>query len=332
MADDGKVFEMLWDCPNCDTKGLLGKTHRYCPACGAPQDPNRRYFPDESAKVEVVNHSFDGVDRTCPACDTPNGAKSEFCASCGSPLDAGKAVKLVADGESVKARKLVGDAPEAPPASSSSGRGCAIAVVATLVLLAIFCGVWTFWTTTSAATVTQASWSREVDVETYSEVSRSAWRDAVPGAAYDVSCRSKERSTEKIADGQECHTVRKDQGDGTFKEKQECTTKYKDKPIYDDWCDFKVHDWKVTDTQRAKGDDRDPAWPSVRVTGCQQLGCTREGQRRATYTLALQLEAGAESCDVDEAVWRQATPGSRWDVDVHVLGGSLDCGSLRPAP
>ena len=39
------VFEMLWDCASCDTKNLLGKTNRFCPVCGAPQDPKRRRFP-----------------------------------------------------------------------------------------------------------------------------------------------------------------------------------------------------------------------------------------------------------------------------------------------
>ena len=38
-------FEMLWDCEHCGTKGLLGKSQRYCAECGAPQNPAKRYFP-----------------------------------------------------------------------------------------------------------------------------------------------------------------------------------------------------------------------------------------------------------------------------------------------
>ena len=26
----GPVYEMLWDCDHCDTKGLLGKSQRHC--------------------------------------------------------------------------------------------------------------------------------------------------------------------------------------------------------------------------------------------------------------------------------------------------------------
>ena len=29
-------FEMLWDCDHCGQQGLLGKTQRHCPECGAP--------------------------------------------------------------------------------------------------------------------------------------------------------------------------------------------------------------------------------------------------------------------------------------------------------
>jgi hypothetical protein len=38
-----KTYEMLWDCGYCATRALLGKSHRFCPSCGAPQDPIERY-------------------------------------------------------------------------------------------------------------------------------------------------------------------------------------------------------------------------------------------------------------------------------------------------
>ena len=66
------VYEMFWDCASCGTSRLLGKSHRHCPACGAPQDPARRYFPAESEKVAVHDHRFVGVDRVCSACETAN--------------------------------------------------------------------------------------------------------------------------------------------------------------------------------------------------------------------------------------------------------------------
>ena len=52
MAESsGGIFEMLWDCGFCGTGQLLGKTNRYCPSCGAPQDETKRYFPPPGKEV-----------------------------------------------------------------------------------------------------------------------------------------------------------------------------------------------------------------------------------------------------------------------------------------
>jgi hypothetical protein len=330
MAD---VFEMLWDCPNCDTKGLLGKTHRYCPACGGPQAPDRRYFPTSDQEVAVENHTFDGVDRVCPACATPNGAKSEFCSSCGSPLDEGKAVKLVAAGHSAKERALVGAEPAPAPAEAKSAPGCLKWVALTVVVLSILCGVWMFWTKDAGVTIAGTAWERTIAVERFEPVAEDAWRDSVPSGAYDLSCREKQRSTNKVPDGQDCQTVSVDQGDGTFRKEQKCTTKYREEPVMGTWCNFKVDKWHTVDTAKSNGDGRDRAWPTVRADGCQTLGCTREGARAETHTVNLTLEDGTtETCTVDEPTWTAAEAGESWHVDVHVLGGAIDCGSLREQP
>ena len=49
MADE-KSYEMFWDCEYCGSSKLLGITHRHCPNCGAPQDPEKRYFPPDEEK------------------------------------------------------------------------------------------------------------------------------------------------------------------------------------------------------------------------------------------------------------------------------------------
>src|SRR6185436_13230966 len=89
------VYEMFWDCAFCDTKALLGKTNRFCPNCGAPQDPAKRYFPEAGKEVKA-NTEYEGVDVSCPACQTPNGAKAKCCKHCGSPLNEAGKVALVA--------------------------------------------------------------------------------------------------------------------------------------------------------------------------------------------------------------------------------------------
>ena len=56
-------YEMLWDCGQCGTKGLLGLTHRHCPSCGAAQDPTRRYYPEAGAEVAADAHPYQGKDK-----------------------------------------------------------------------------------------------------------------------------------------------------------------------------------------------------------------------------------------------------------------------------
>ena len=68
MADE-KNYEMFWDCEYCGSSKLLGITHRHCPNCGAPQDPEKRYFPPDEEKVALEDHENTGADWHCPSCD-----------------------------------------------------------------------------------------------------------------------------------------------------------------------------------------------------------------------------------------------------------------------
>ena len=94
---DESAYQMLWDCPACDTPKLLGLTHRHCPACGSPQDPASRYFPPEGEEIAVEDHQYAGADRVCGACDTPSAAIAEFCGGCGSPMDDAKEARRRTD-------------------------------------------------------------------------------------------------------------------------------------------------------------------------------------------------------------------------------------------
>lgn len=85
---------MLWDC-HCGTSRLLGVDHRHCPNCGRPQDPLRRYFPDQDDAVAAPEWlSSYGADHYCPYCQTANSSKATFCAGCGGPMDGSKQVEL----------------------------------------------------------------------------------------------------------------------------------------------------------------------------------------------------------------------------------------------
>jgi hypothetical protein len=358
-------YEMLWDCAGCGATGLLGLTHRHCPACGNVQDPTRRYYPPEGSEVAVGDHPYHGADKVCPACDSPNAGIATFCTTCGTDLS--KARSAVARGEQLTsdtddarkardehaARKAAErDAaarahaaasgvnrpppPSAePPSGGGGGGGKKILIVA--VLVAVCGGLFALfgWKKEAAVEVTGHAWSRSIQVEELRAVADSAWKDQVPAGAYDVrNCREAQRDTQKVADGETCTDKRVDKADGSFEKVRDCTPKYRDEPVYDTKCDYSVQRWTVADTLRAEGSALTPAptWPAAPATTGSGLGARRPGSRAETYTVRFKDPQGAAlDCDVDEAKWGSLAVGSRWKAQVGVVTGALDCSALQPA-
>ena len=318
------VFEMFWDCAFCDTKALLGKTNRCCPNCGAQQDASKRYFPPPGQEI-AANHDFDGADKSCPACQTPNGAKANNCRSCGSPLDGSTAVARVADRSSA--------APKPAQAAVAARKPKWPWILGGVVLLlCVFSSVVMFWKKDVGVTVTGHTWERTIDVEVMTAVSESAWCDSMPSGAYSVSRSREKRSTNKVADGETCTTRDVDRGDGTFERRQECRTKYKEEPVYDDKCRFTIDRWKVGRTARASGTGTspEPAWPPVKLgrTG-SSLGAEREGGRKEKYTFQLRGEDKKQySCGVDQPKWHAVPDGHKKVIPIGVISGSADCDKL----
>ena len=326
MAD---VYEMFWDCAFCDAKALLGKTHRHCPNCGAPQDPKKRYFPPPGQEVRA-NDTYDGVDKVCPACATPNGAKAHHCRQCGSPLDEGKDVARVAD----RVQNPLGPAPAAPPKKTGRFPRWLLAVLGGVGVLC--CGtslVATLWTKGDQATVQALTWARTVDVEVLREETDSAWCDQLPSGARVTSRSREQRDTKRTPDGQDCETRDVDRGDGTFERKQVCQTRYREEPIYDDRCHYLVQRWRTARTERSAGGRAEPpAWPAARLTregSC--LGCERLGARKETLSAALVDSGGKDhACELDAARWQALREGGRYPVEVRVMTGGVVCDSLKP--
>jgi hypothetical protein len=319
------VFEMLWDCAFCDTKALLGKTNRYCPSCGAPQDPKKRYFPEDGQEV-AANTTYDGADLTCPACQTPNGAKANNCRHCGSPLNEAAKVALV------KAQGVPQAAPAAAPAKQSASK-LPYLIGAVAVALIGFCAVTMLWKKDVTATVSNHSWERSIDIEMKSATTDSSWCDSVPSGAYAVSRRQEQRSTKKIADGQECHNEKHDRGDGTFEKREVCKQRFRDEPVYDDKCYFTIDRWARERVVKANGGLTDePEWPRFTLTReCNVVGCEREGPHHETYTVKLtSSEKKSYDCDKPQAQWKQLAEGKSYPLKVRMIGGGADCDSLHP--
>jgi hypothetical protein len=325
-----RTYEMLWNCPYCDTEKLLGLTHRHCPVCGAAQDPNLRYFPDDADKVAVEDHVFHGADVACPACQAPMSAKATFCANCGGPLVEGAEVQRKVDPRAAAA-------PKAPP-KKKSRTGLIVGLIAGgAVLLTGVVLVLLFWTQTTALTVTGHTWTREIKIEEFRTVNQSEWCNTMPSDARRVTRTQEVRSYKQIPDGQDCRTVRVDRGDGTYSERQECTTRYRKEPVYDDKCHFEVDRWTYTRSATTQGSSlaQTPAWPEPKLaqrgTRPDTLGNERMGPRvEHNFVHLVDAENQPHQCDFPQQQWSGIGDGTQWTGEVGVITGMLDCQTLAP--
>jgi len=334
MAEQEIYYEMLWDCTQCNTKGLLGDSHRHCPTCGAAQDPSKRYFPQPGDEVEARNHKFVGADWSCAYCSSPNSAPAAHCTNCGAGQDGTKPVAIVVDTATPAAEPVV---TPAPVARNLGWLRWALAALALVVVGFIF-----LFTSTkeTAATVAQRTWAREIQIEQLARVSDTAWCDSVPADAYGVSRSREQRSTRQVPDGQICHDERIDKGDGTFVKRRECTPRYRNEPVYDDRCRYQVNRWRSVRTLKADTQNAlMPVWPTVSNLntnflgagvggGVGALGSEREGTRRENYVLTLASGGKTWTCNVSERVWSKYQEGANTPLKVRLTGGA-DCDSLK---
>jgi hypothetical protein len=312
-------YEMLWDCDHCDTKGLLGKSQRYCANCGAPQNPDKRYFPQEGAAQRVDGHIFEGADRTCPACSAPQSARAKNCTHCGSVLDGAAEVRgFVAP---------VAPAPRAP----ARKRSALPLVLGLIVVLSGGLGIWWRCIRSQEAEVVVAAhkWQRIVGIEEFNERTEEAWRNeiTVKAGAGQPSCQERERSSRQVPDGEDCHTERRDKKDGTFEQVKKCKPKYRSEPVMDSWCRFTARRWKPVNDVTAAGTGTTPTWPANVPPGDTRafLGAQRQSKRTEVLTLEF---TGHGSCDVSDPVWRKYADGQKLKVEVRASSGDVVCSSL----
>ena len=309
-------YEMLWDCDHCDTRGLLAKSQRYCASCGAPQNPDKRYFPEDGQAQRVDGHVYEGADRTCPACSAPQSAKATNCTHCGSVLD-----------DAAVVRGVVGDAAHLAQTPRRERRRIWPFVLGGLGVLGLLVWFQCVRSQQAQVTVVGHKWQRSIAVEEFNERQEEAWRNEVPvGAGFPV-CRERERSTRQVEDGEDCTTMRRDKKDGTFEQVKKCKPRYRAEPVMDSWCRFTARRWKQIDEVQAAGAGLSPTWPSglPAADAPATLGTRRQGKQTETLT----LEFGAHgSCDVRDAVWRKYKDGQAVQLEVRASSGAVVCGAL----
>ncbi len=342
-----KTYEMLWDCRFCGSKKLLGKTHRYCPNCGAQQDPNWRYFPSDAEKVAVQDHVYVGADRICPACSTLNSAVAEFCGNCGSPLTKAAQAKSgesrergsgeTFETEDLKQKQQAAAMPQAaavPKASAGSNKKWIIA----LVLIAVIVGGAIFAltrTTSGSAYVTGHHWERSIEILSLQPVPGKSSCESVPLGAYGIQERYEQVGSRQVPDGEQCRTVQINQGDGTFREEERCQTTYRSEPVYGYVCYYVLNTWLPSRSVNAQGDKASaPRWPDTNITSsaaCLLPGCEREGGRSEKYVLEFKGDGDRTfECPVDFSLWQSTNVEKAFTIEIGSILKDFRCNTLKP--
>lgn len=347
------TYEMVWDCKYCGTQSLPARTHKFCPNCGAAQDPKSRRFPSDDEKKAVENYVNHGADVICAACSTPNSAEAKFCQQCGASLEGAEKVKAVDSQVRAEREKFAAQAKRdvsgeefqadlqkagvvqtatAAKNAASSRTTLILIGVAALVVVAVLVAI--FWRRTASTILVGHEWERSISVEQFSPVPGGTWCDSMPFGAYNISRDQRQRSSRQVPDGEDCQVRRVDNSDGTFSEQRECTTRYVEEPIYDDYCSFTTNQWVFVRAEKQTGSSVSdtPRWPQLSLNTGSCLGCEREGGRDETYTLVLQSsDDKTYRCNVDFDHWQQAQEQTDWSLQVSVVTGQPNCGSLKPA-
>jgi hypothetical protein len=340
-----RTYEMLWNCQFCGTQKLLANTHKHCPACGGAQDPSWRYFPSDAEKVVVDGHVYVGADWICPACQSPNAGNATHCTQCGGNKDVakeaprrraqergqGEVFRGETEADARREREFAGPAATQHEGSHRRSTTSVIVLVGAGLLGLIVLTI--FWKEDIQLTVIGHQWQRSIDVERLGPTSGTDWCDATPRDAYRISRTREVRSYDRVPDGEDCRTVRADNGDGTYSESESCTTKYRDEPVYDDRCHYTIDRWLVARTEMRYGASplETRRWPEVRLSRAGVCtGCEREGAHRERYVVDFERDdKKPATCEFNEAKWASFDVGSRWQTTRAVITDTVSCTTMH---
>ena len=354
--------EMEWTCQRCGTKNPgLQET---CKACGAAMPVEQQFEkPAEGQLItdkEKIEQAKKGADIHCPFCGARNTGDAKVCVNCGGDLtkgqkrEAGQVVGAYAPQTNVKVKcpacgtenaasashcvscgRPLGNTAPAPTPAPVAARPAAktpawLPIAGGLALLACllvggFFVFQLFRTTDTAATVQSVRWLRTIGIEARVPVEKDDWADRIPDGAEVGRCELRPREMSNNPDPNRrsdkvCGTPYTiDEGNGVSRVVQDCQYQ-----IFDDFCDYKVLEWKEVERMEARGDDLNPRWPPVNLAEGQ-----REGERNEQYEILFAGDGATYTYATSADAFAQFTPGSRWTLSVNGLGAVTDAEPAR---
>jgi hypothetical protein len=310
------IREGKWRCTYCSSVNRGAELA--CSGCGATREKDVTFFlEDEAPEVTdaaLLKTARAGADWLCQFCQTSNRPDAGHCVQCG------------AEKGSAPSRE-VRDVPQAPPPPAearpaaaprrrSSGCGFVLALVGLLFLG--FCG-WGVWRslrkTEEAVRVSAHEWSRAVKIEALRTVRESAWEGELPPGARVVARTRAVHHTEQVQTGtQRVKVGTRDLGNGFFEDVYEERPVYRSRDVYAQRLTYEVERWTLAKNLEARGGDRRPRWPDVRLARGE-----REAGREQRYTVVLRGRREYR-LDLPEQRWAALEPGQ--ELRAVIQGGS----------
>lgn len=349
----GKLVEMLWDCPYCKTKGILGR-HRECPNCGNPRgDGVKFYMPGEikyveKEKAKKINRN---PDWQCSFCGSLNNDSDKICKSCAAPraesdknyfdLHRKDDEIEILETESVQRNHFTQE-----PSQKKRRKRKKINKVFIILSLLLFCI--SFIPHKETLKVTGISWNREIKVEQSETIRKSDWK-LPPDAQlvekneeihhydkiidhYETKTRTKSR---EVIDGYETVvTGYKDLGNGYSEEITEERPVYRTEyyeeeyqdpvyvkvPIYKTKYYYDIEEWNEGRSITTKGNDKSPYWGEVSLEDKE-----REGKRSEEYKITvIDEDKKSQSHILDYSTWKQIEKKDIITIRVNFWGTILE--------
>jgi len=346
-----KIIRGLWDCPYCGQKGIDGLT-KSCPNCAHPQDAGTKFYlgeKKEALDAEKAKEYGKGADWTCAFCGSLNRHGEVNCVNCG-------AERADSSGDYFENRRKEAAAAQAaqpaPPPPKKKKTGLIfLGILAVIAVIAIVFAL----PRSRATTVTDKTWQRAIELESYQTVRESDWQ--IPDGGRLVDSRQAIHHYDQILDhyaeeeyevpydvldGYDTYTEYEDNGDGTFTEvehevpryRTEYRTEsrtvpvYRQEPVYATFYEYDVERWLPDHVERAMGSGYEPKTEGVsRDLPVEpepywpelRLGADqRESGRSEEYVLFFTDAKGRTySASVTQELWEKYSRGKAVELEVQ---------------
>lgn len=282
-------------CGYCGARNAANAT--VCVQCGADLKEGKARA---AGQVLGAHRSAPVPDVTCPACGSANPASAQRCQRCGAGLLSG-------------AELMARAAKATPDKGSGFGRAALVVALGIVALIVVFLALM-FRTEETVGVVQDVNWERRIEIQALVPVAKENWRDKIPSGVAVGQCRQKVARTqsEPTANSREVcgtpYTV--DRGSGFGEVVQDCQYE-----ILEEWCEYKVDEWRGVDSVSANGAGVAALWPELELGPNQ-----REGKRIEEYTILFSADGDAYRYKVskaDEAA--KFGKGSRWILSVNTF-------------